>query len=82
MPRLTCKNHPNLHWTTKIMAISRREDGTLYYNHQRNIFFEDDDIIDGRLQHECPCPASDLVVMDEEEVNKQLDNYNGLIFRL
>lgn len=50
--RLTCKNHPELEWSTKNIGSTR--DGKIY--RERSIFFD--------LWHadkeECSCPGSDL----------------------
>lgn len=79
---LTCKNHPNLRWSTKEIAVSN---GT--YNGMRNIFFNgvptgegmypDNSGLectthlkraDGGLDWvaECACPSSDLMVAPED----------------
>jgi hypothetical protein len=48
---LTCKNHPNLRWSTK----------NIDYIGARHIFFDLDRKCNG---YECPCPASDLIPVD------------------
>lgn len=74
---LTCRHHPDLRWSCKEVAWTRRPDGTGYYNQSRNIFFlgvetarpdgtpggftEIDE--DGTLIRECKCPASDLILV-------------------
>lgn len=65
---LKCKNHPELRWNCKFIAVN--EDGS--YNGQRNIFFK------GHVNHgkidpdgnrigECTCPASDLTFANDKE---------------
>ena len=68
---MTCKNHPNLRWSTKEEAVSA--DGK--YTGARNIFFNgtpsgkgmyaDGSGLDCVYAEECNCPASDLVIAPE-----------------
>ena len=81
MARLTCKNHPDLRWYCKDIAITNGG-----YNGTRNLFFQgmrtletatgdgsykpcDWFYIDangvGRSVHECDCSAEDLVLIAE-----------------
>ena len=58
---LTCKNHPNLRWQCKSIAVN--PDGS--YNGARNIFYLGREDPSRQLGYacdlpECPCPASDL----------------------
>jgi hypothetical protein len=62
---LTCKNHRNLRWHCKEVAVNG--DGS--YNGSRNIFFDGSTTstgvmlhreADGSISKECPCPPSDL----------------------
>lgn len=48
---LTCKNHPDLRWTTKNIAPIG----------SRNIFFEGS--VTGKSENECTCSCGDLVVL-------------------
>ena len=79
---LTCKNHPNLRWSTKDVAWTNG-DG---YNGTRSLFFTgvpsgegmyqdgsglNTTLIDpatGEIVAECDCLASDLVLAPEDEL--------------
>ena len=52
---LVCRNHPNLQWTCKAIAVDT--DGR--YNHSRNLFFSSE------TGTECNCDASYLVAIDQ-----------------
>jgi hypothetical protein len=80
---LTCRNHPNLRWSTKEIAMSNGK-----YNGLRNIFFNGTPTGKGMLSdgsgldctayafdeetgtfiHECDCPSSDLIVAPEDSL--------------
>jgi len=84
---LTCKNHPELRWSTKECAVN--SDGT--YNGSRNIFFggvpsgegmysdmsglhcTQTQLVDGHLQiiKECDCPSSCLTFAPEDALVKR-----------
>jgi hypothetical protein len=81
---LTCKNHPNLRWSTKEIAIT---DGR--YNGQRHIFFLGEpsgkgmlsdgsgldcvDMKDGVIIRECSCPSVELIIAPEDALVKRHD---------
>lgn len=65
MVELTCKNHTHLRWTVKDIAWSKREDGSGWYNGQRNIHYLGTK--DGKYEPECSCKASDLMEVKKEE---------------
>ncbi len=76
---LTCKNHPNLRWSCKEIAVTNGR-----YNGSRNIFFNGapsgegmysdgsglhcTEVVDGQYVRECTCPGSDLVVAPEDSL--------------
>lgn len=85
---LTCKNHPNLRWSTKEEAWSG------FYNGARNIFFNGEPdgtgmYSDGSglscstyfkdrenpIVHECNCPSSDLILAPEDAL--VIASWNG-----
>ncbi len=79
---LTCKNHPQLRWSCKDIAWTERADGTGYYNHSRNIFYNgspdgDGMFSDGSGLHctvtepECICSASELTLAPEDALVKR-----------
>ncbi len=52
---LTCKNHPDLRWSTKnILHIGAR---TIFYDHEMT-------------EPECDCPLSDLVVVSKPNLRR------------
>jgi len=86
---LTCKNHPELRWSTKECAVTNGK-----YNGQRNIFFEGRPVYnlngtpkmyedasglsctmfkDEKLIHECDCLLGDLVVAEEDKLVKRYE---------
>lgn len=83
MAILTCKNHPDLRWSCKDLAITNGK-----YNGSRNIFFGgistgrmyDDGSglacmhlnMDGSLVHECSCSFSDLILAPEDSLVKRI----------
>lgn len=82
---LTCKNHPNLRWSCKEIAVN--SDGS--YNGMRNIFFNGEPTGEGMFQdlsglhcsifsggtlvRECECPPSDLTWAPEDALVKRED---------
>lgn len=86
MSILTCKNHPNLRWSTKTIAIT---DGR--YNGSRSIFFGGEPTTHGMYQDgsgldcstyfnnngnprvifECDCPARELILAPEDAMVKR-----------
>lgn len=77
MITLTCRNHTNLRWLAKAIAVN--DDGS--YNGRRNIFFVGVPC-DGPLRHsvvihgengdvsiaqECPCSPRDLTFADDTQ---------------
>jgi len=88
---LTCKNHRNLRWHCKEVAVNG--DGS--YNGSRNIFFEGSTTstgmafhreVDGSILQECDCPSSDLTLIPddikEEETFESETEYWGMMSRL
>ena len=56
---LTCKNHPELRWSTKnIRPIGCR-----------SIFFDDWDTKTNKLLRECSCSLYDLIPLETEETH-------------
>lgn len=80
---LTCKNHPELRWSTKDIAWTTNKDGSGYYNGCRSIFFNGTPtgegmyhdgsglhctgLKDGKVYVECSCPPSDLILAPEDK---------------
>jgi len=84
MAILTCKNHPNLRWSCKDIAVN--SDGS--YNGARDIFFNGeptgkgmyDDLSglrcsrvrkDGTIVNGCDCPPKDLIFAPEDKLVKR-----------
>jgi hypothetical protein len=66
---LTCKNHPNLRWNCKEIAVSPTGNGGLgSYNGCRNIFYSS-------WPAECACSASDLILAPED--SRVFENQSG-----
>lgn len=80
---LTCKNHPNLRWSCKEIAVNK--DGS--YNGSRGIYFDGEPTgegmyddgsglncsryrKDGSFVEECKCPPEDLTFAPENELVK------------
>lgn len=68
MVELKCKNHPDLRWNTKDVAVNK--DGS--YNGARRLFFKGNGVDRVRVcfdtlryLDECSCPASDLIRVEE-----------------
>jgi len=78
---LTCKNHPNLRWSCKEIAVNKNGS----YNGERNLFFNgtpsgkgmfsDGSGLDctpfdenGNLIQECNCSAKDLIRAPEDKL--------------
>jgi hypothetical protein len=77
---LTCKNHPNLRWSTKDIAWQEGYG----YTGVRTLFFKGTPsgtgmysdhsgldctkIKDGKSVHECECPAKDLILAPEDKL--------------
>jgi hypothetical protein len=63
---LTCKNHPDLRWSCKEIAVNRQGQ----YNGARSIFYNGRLRTDGGKGYEyvteCPCPPTDLIFAPEE----------------
>lgn len=66
---LTCKNHPNLRWQVKSVAVN--PDGS--YNGLRNIFYNGD--VNTGTGLECPCSATDLTFADENERQRWCEDH-------
>ena len=74
---LTCKNHPDLRWSTKEIAVHNGK-----YTGERHIFFmgtpsgqgmfsdgsglDCETFHDGHIVRECECPMSDLIIAPED----------------
>ena len=79
---LTCKNHPNLRWSCKSIAVNTLEEGvTGVYNGCRNIFFcgeitdppslyADQSGVETNPAAECTCPSKDLMIAPETKLIK------------
>lgn len=68
MVTLTCKNHPNLRWNTKDIAVNK--DGS--YNGNRRLFFKGNGVDRVRVcpdtlnyLDECSCSASYLTRVED-----------------
>lgn len=57
---LTCKNHPELRWSTKNIG-GRASDGRIFFG--RSVFFPSSNWREGH--EECDCPGSDLRCLED-----------------
>lgn len=59
---LTCKNHPNLRWSCKEIAVKDdpKPGEPARYNGSRSIFFT------SKSEEECPCMTEDLVIAPQD----------------
>jgi len=81
---LTCKNHPELRWSTKEISCNSggKPGDPAYYNGSRHIFFNgrttgkmfsDNSGLECSIDTECSCPPSDLIIAPEDALVRRYE---------